>query len=488
MGRSTARRRLGAWYTPDELVSEVVENTITPEFVANRMRESGTLRVLDPACGDGRFLVASERRIAELGGTSELTGVDIDIEAIAAASIALPRALVEHDDALSCKWGDRDFDLVIGNPPFLSQMSTLTTRGGASIRGGGPYADAAAEFLALSGELVDADGGRVALVLPQTLLSTRDAEAIRRSFDERAKMIWSWWTGERVFDAQVHTCAVAFEFGSAGSKQPGGRTIDGRQLSSCGTPGSWAFVVTSRSGVPELPGSVEAASAGTLGDRALLNANFRDEYYGMVPAVGDHSSGPRLITSGLIDPGRSLWGERPVKFAKQRFDHPRIDLTKLDQKMGRWATKRLVPKVLVANQTRVIEAVCDPLGEWLPAVPVVAIYPYQGNTALSAMATAWEIAAVLTSPVSSAWVWHRSAGTGMSASSVRLGPVVLADLPWPSGDLELAVAALRVGDVRGCGMATLDAFGITDTDTRSKLFNWWVASLERIEARQPAVI
>ena len=82
---------------------------------------------------------------------------------------------------------------------------------------------------------------------------------------------------------------------------------------------------------------------------------------------------------------------------------------------------------------------------------------------------------------------HQSAGTGMSASSIRLGPVVLADLPWPSGDLEPAVAALRVGDVRKCGMATLDAYGVVDTDTRAVLFNWWVASLERIEARQPAV-
>lgn len=451
------------------------------------MLESGTLRVLDPACGDGRFLGASEQRIAELGGTSTLTGVDIDTEAVAAASSALPRARVEHDDALTRVWDGREFDLVIGNPPFLSQMSALTTRGGASTRGGGPYADAAAEFLALSGELVKAEGGRVALVLPQTLLSTRDAEAVRRDFDERAEIIWSWWTGERVFEAQVHTCAVAFEFGSSGRKQPGGRTADGRKRSAFGTHGSWAFVVTSRTGVPELPGSIEAVPVGTLGDRALLNANFRDEYYGMVPAVGDHSSGPRLITSGLIDPGRSLWGERPIKFAKQRFDRPRIDLTKLDQKMSRWAAKRLVPKVLVANQTRVIEAVCDPTGEWLPAVPVVAIYPHQEDAEHSAMAIAWEIAAVLTSPVSSAWVWHQSGGSGMSASSIRLGPVVLADLPWPSGDLESAVAALRVGDVRKCGMATLDAYGVIDTDTRVELFNWWVASLERIEARQPAV-
>ena len=428
---------------------------------------------MDPACGDGRFLAAAARRIMELGGICELTGIDIDPAAVAAAASSVPLAEVHCVDALGHTWGEEKFDLVIGNPPFLSQMSALTTRGGASDRGGGPYADAAAEFLALSGELVEADGGRVALVLPQALLSSRDAEAVRRSIDERAVMIWSWWTGERVFEAQVHTCAVAFEFGRAAVMEHG----------------SWAHVVTSRAGVPELPKVVGLDCDGTLGDRALLNANFRDEYYGMVPAVGDHPDGPRLITSGLIDPGRSLWGKRPVTFAKQRFERPRLDLSKLDSKMRRWADKRLVPKVLVANQTRVIEAVCDPTGEWLPAVPVIGIYPSDARHKSSTdVRLAWQIAAVLTSPIASAWVWHRSGGTGMSASSIRLGPAVLADLPWPSGDLDSAVVALQSGNARGCAMALLDAHRVVDADVRGELFSWWVGSLERIEARQPSSV
>jgi SAM-dependent methyltransferase len=470
VARSRARQRLGAWYTPPDLVETVVEHVITEDFVRRRMSTSGALQILDPACGDGRFLAAAERRVVEFGGACELTGVDVDPGAVAATWSAVPSARVHCDDALSRAWGDQRFDLVIGNPPFLSQMSTLTTRGGASERGGGPYADAAAEFLALAGELVRADGGRVALVLPQALLASRDAEAVRRSIDERAEMIWSWWTGERVFEAQVHTCAIALEFGRSSPDEHG----------------SWAHVVTTRSGIPRLPHGYLAASDGTLGDRATLNANFRDEYYGMIPAVGDHSAGPQLITSGLIDPGRSLWGDRPVMFAKQPFERPRLDLSKLDAKMRRWADKRLVPKVLVANQTRVIEAVCDPGGEWLPAVPVMGIYPRGVEQGLGTeIDVAWEIAAVLTSPIASAWVWHRSGGTGMSASSVRLGPVVLADLPWPSGDIDHAVAALKRGDVRECGIALLDAHGLADADARAELLSWWVASLERIESRQP---
>ena len=467
---TSARKQLGAWYTPPELMDTVVESVVTPEFVARR---SHSLAVLDPSCGDGRFLVATRRRLESLGATSTLTGCDIDAAAVASARAALPAPVeLREADALSTTWSTQRFDLVIGNPPFLSQMATATSRGGTSRHGGGPYADAAAEFLALAGQLVDPDGGRVALVLPQSMLGSRDAAAIRESIGARARMFWSWWSDRRVFDAQVHVCVLAFEFGVP-------EPVERRS--------NWSHVVTSRRGVPAVPDDVRAD--GCLGDRAHLNANFRDEYYGMIPGVGDHHSGPRLVTSGLVDPGRSWWGERAVTFAKQRYVRPQVDIGRLDADMVRWARRRLVPKVLVANQTRIVEAVCDPHGEWLPAVPVLGVYPTGAHwdddvrRPVDELAeSAWDIAAVLTSPVASAWLWHRGAGTGLSADAIRLSPVTLGALPWPDGDLGPAVSALRNGDVRGCAAAVDVAYGVVDDPT---LFEWWSALLERIESRQP---
>ena len=69
--------------------------------------------------------------------------------------------------------------------------------------------------------------------------------------------------------------------------------------------------------------------------------------------------------------------------------------------MQEWARRRLVPKVLVANQTQIVEAVCDARGEWLPGVPVIGVYPRgahwddeeRGSGGLAT--AAWEIAAVL---------------------------------------------------------------------------------------------
>jgi hypothetical protein len=256
-------------------------------------------------------------------------------------------------------------------------------------------------------------------------------------------------------------------------------------------------VVTSRLGIPRLPDT--PAVDGTLGDRATLNANFRDEYYGLVPAVTDDADGPPLITSGLIDPGRTRWGTEPIRFARRRFERPRVDVDRLDARMAEWARRRLVPKVLVANQTRIIEAVCDPNGDWLPAVPVVAVYPagthWDDDLAVdpaAASSAAWEIAAVLTSGFASAWLWHRNAGTGLSAASVRVSPTVLAQLPWPAvADLDVAVEALQRGDVRSCARLVDAAYTAGDTARRDvsdrlpsdRLTSWWTTSLDRIETR-----
>jgi hypothetical protein len=464
------RKARGAWYTPDHLVDAVVRAVIDDRFVAERA--SRPIRIIDPACGDGRFLRAAIDAVHRLGGTAEGVGIDIDPDAVRAAGASCGAdAEVELADALDSPHLSElatSFDVVVGNPPYLSQMAAATARGHASIRGGGPYADVAVEFLSLATDLVRPDGGRIGFVLPQSILAVRDAEEVRARIDRLATMIWSSWSGERDFDAQVVTCAVAFEFGRS------------RAAASAARGHSWTSVITERTGVPPVPdGLATPGAAGCLGERVRLNANFRDEYYGMIDAVGDHESGPPLITSGLIDPGVCRWGRRSVRFAKRRHLAPRLDVSRLDDKMTEWARRRLVPKVLIANQTPIVEAVCDPDGTWLPAVPVVAAYPLDAATDV---ATAWEVAAVLTAPSVSVWAWHQRGGTGLSADTIRLGPTMLAELPWPAGSLDDAVAALQAGRVEECGGLVDDAYGI-DPDERRALSAWWNPIHERVAGR-----
>ena len=179
-------------------------------------------------------------------------------------------------------------------------MSASTTRGGASRHGGGPYADAAAEFLALAIRLAEPDDGRVGLVLPQSILASRDAGPVREHATALASMNWSWWSPRHVFDAQVLVCALGF--GSRGARADRGGRGD------VGADATWSGVVTGVLGVPPLPA---LATDGTIGDRARCSLNFRDEYYGLIPAVSDDGDGPPLVTSGLIDPGRCHVGRTP---------------------------------------------------------------------------------------------------------------------------------------------------------------------------------
>jgi SAM-dependent methyltransferase len=447
-----ARKHRGAFATPPELVELLVAGTLPP------LRPGQRVTVLDPACGDGRFLTAAATRIATGGAVPLVTGVDIDADAVRAARQAVAAgpgagdARLWRADALDHDWGDARFDVVLGNPPFLSQLAASTTRGGSSRHGGGPYADAAAEFLALATRLARPDGGRVGLVLPQSILASRDAAGVRSEVDRRAELIWSWWSPRRVFDAQVFVCALAFELGVA--------PVNGHRHR------PWSRVVADAVGVPALP---PLATAGSLGARGRLSANFRDQYYGLVPAVDDHPTGPPLVTSGLVDPGRCRWGERAVTFARRRLARPRVDRSRLSPTMRRWADRFAVPKVLVANQTRIIEAVADPAGTWLPGVPLITVR-------VPDPADVWSIAAVLTSAPASAWAWHRAAGTGMSAGSLRLGPRWLAELPWPAGPVGPAVEALRDGDVVACGSEVARAYGIEVSEAKG-LERWWRALL-----------
>ena len=453
------RKQLGAWCTPDDLVDLVVERTIDDTFAVAGAGDR-PVRVLDPACGDGRFLAAAARRLHALGRRATLTGVDLDPGAIASADV--PGAELILADALAFDWGGRQFDVVLGNPPFLSQLCASTTRGGASRHGGGPYADAAAEFLALAIRLAEPGDGRVGLVLPQSILASRDAGPVRADATAAASMCWSWWSPNHVFDAQVLVCALGFRIDRAARA--------GAVSTPVGSDATWSHVVTGELGIPQLPA---LATDGTVGDRARCSLNFRDEYYGLIPAVSDSGSGPPLVTSGLIDPGRCHWGERPVRFAKREFSAPRVDVGRLDARMRAWAATQAGPQ----GARRQPDA--NRRGGRRSVRRVVAGRARQLGGAGRPTPPCGKLAAVLTSPVAAAAAWHAAAGTGLSARAIRLGPAALASLPWPAGDLGPAAQLLRDGDVLGCGRAVAAAYACGTTAPDDALFEWWSAIRQR---------
>ena len=71
-GRGNARKTSGSYYTPDALVQALLDETLNPlieETIAGKHDQAAieallNLRLIDPACGSGHFLLAAARRLA----------------------------------------------------------------------------------------------------------------------------------------------------------------------------------------------------------------------------------------------------------------------------------------------------------------------------------------------------------------------------------------------------------------------------------------
>ena len=250
----------------------------------------------------------------------------------------------------------------------------------------------------------------------------------------------------------------------------------------------WSQVLADLRPGPAVPSLAGLRSNGVLGDRCTVTAGFRDQYYGLIPFVLDDAQGAYddathapLVTSGLIDHACSRWGERPTRYAGRRWCAPRVDLHAVEVAGGalaRWVPGKRVPKVLVAAQTRTIEAVVDVDGTWLPSTPVATLVPDAGLH--------WHVLAVLLSPVATAWALLHHPDGGMRSGALRLPPSALRALPVPAGGQAWGVAAATVEAASGVSaegerrrlLATAagsmcDAYGVDPGATAA----WWAGQL-----------
>ena len=190
------RKEAGAFYTPAFLVEHLLEEALVP-----LLSRGERARVLDPACGTGAFLVPAARRIAQVTGlpladaVTCVHGVDLDPVAVDITRFLLwleapsvPRSVLDAHVVVGNGLElppDASYDVVVGNPPFLNQLRTATTRE-ATIEGVGPCTDTSAVFLLRSAGLVR-DGGRVGLVQPLSVLAARDAAPVRAALDRERR-------------------------------------------------------------------------------------------------------------------------------------------------------------------------------------------------------------------------------------------------------------------------------------------------------------
>lgn len=221
----------GAYYTPVSLSTRLVDTALGGWLARRKPTEFSEVSVLDPACGSGAFLLSAYRHLlgyftklwerpltaperAELLTTS-VFGADSDESALLLARIqlleeadvgrqALPELEVNFikGDSLLGRPGrgqhagvdweswiaarGRKFDIVVMNPPFISQGSLgryMTKETREHLRDvyddvwkwGG---DVAYLFVALAYDLLETDGA-AGVVLPRSAMSAPSGEPVR---------------------------------------------------------------------------------------------------------------------------------------------------------------------------------------------------------------------------------------------------------------------------------------------------------------------
>lgn len=148
-----SQKQAGAYYTPDAIVEALVSWAV----------RSDAERLLDPSCGDGRFIAAHRNAV----------GIEQDAAAARAAINRAPWALVHEGDFF--QWAEATserFECAAGNPPFIRYQTfkgevraralALCQRHGAKFSG---LSSSWAPFLVAAAALLQ-PGGRMAFVVP----------------------------------------------------------------------------------------------------------------------------------------------------------------------------------------------------------------------------------------------------------------------------------------------------------------------------------
>ena len=202
------RHGLGEYYTPDWLAEHVLDQV--------GYHGQPEARLLDPTCGSGTFLLAALRRWREGGGckasasaavtpTPPVVGFDLHPLAVASAranyllaiaDLVGPAAAVGGRGAGSRRdpgpaAGPSAFDFVVGNPPWIAwdnlppdyreatkphwQRYGLFSLSGNEARHGGGKKDLSMLVLYAAADRYLASGGRLGMVITQTLFQTKGA-------------------------------------------------------------------------------------------------------------------------------------------------------------------------------------------------------------------------------------------------------------------------------------------------------------------------
>ncbi len=220
MAGTTEEKARGAFFTPQAIA----------DYLAAWAVRAPSDRVLEPSCGEARFLLSAASRLLELGAEQDradrLHGIEIHA-ASASAALARLRAAGAKATITTGNFftagAAGEFDVILGNPPFIryqdfsgaARARSLEAALAQGVRLSG-LASSWAAFVIRAAEHLRADG-RMALVLPAELLSVGYAAEVRRFLLRRFARLRLVAFEERVFPGVLEDVVLLLAEGSGGA-------------------------------------------------------------------------------------------------------------------------------------------------------------------------------------------------------------------------------------------------------------------------------
>jgi type I restriction-modification system DNA methylase subunit len=258
------RKQLGQFYTPDFVIDYILDNTLS-QVLINRLL--GDIKILDPACGSGGFLMKAYDRLRkqylEQGWAEEaihreilqrnLFGIDINPFATQLTVMNLLLKDLEHPtnvkgvvegDSLDKIYDgldmdilhteapisrirkrtekvslvemlrNRPFDIVVGNPPYIGRRTYFSTEEKRRLKA--QYACATGRyetyrFFIERGIDFVKEGGFLGLIVPHTWLELEQAKVLRKLVLNTCKVVSITRVPIRVFDAVVDNVILVLQ-------------------------------------------------------------------------------------------------------------------------------------------------------------------------------------------------------------------------------------------------------------------------------------
>ncbi len=198
------KKATGAYYTPDAVVRSLVS------WAARKESD----RLLDPACGDGRFLTVHSNSV----------GVEQDPEACGTVHERSPGSLIHQGDFFSWATVTHErFECAAGNPPFIRYQrftgevrdaaQRLCEKHGASFSS---LSSSWAPFLVATASLLK-PGGRMAFVVPAEIGHAPYAAPVLEYMTKRFDRVQVIAVRDKLFPELSEDCWLLYADGFGGS-------------------------------------------------------------------------------------------------------------------------------------------------------------------------------------------------------------------------------------------------------------------------------